>query len=296
MCQLRKLASTPLLKNMEEGMNDNFNLEKRMFNSSSIADYMGCPRLFYWGCVRKLELREQKASISFGSAFHEALLVWYRTGNREEALKKFEVLPLVIEDDHRTRGWGEAIFKQYVEKYKMESGETLHLEVKFRVEIGERIYAGTMDRIEKWEGQIYVGDHKTTKMLGLSFFESYRPSPQIDGYCWATRELVGRCAGAIINGISVANNPKERFQRYISSRSNEEMDNWKEVFTDTTEDMERDVERKHFPMRTTYCNRWGKCKFWELCVYYQKDEVMREKFIEAQFKVKEEVKNEERKD
>jgi hypothetical protein len=63
------------------------------------------------------------------------------------------------------------------------------------------------------------------------------------------------------------------------------MDGWKEVFTDTTDDILRDVERKHFPKHTNYCNRWGKCKFWELCVYGED-----ERFIEQNFKV-EEVKS-----
>ena len=273
-------------------MNKNFDLEKQMFNSSSISDYMGCPRLFYWNYIRGIVPKEKKPALEFGRVFHEVLLEWYEKNSREEAEKKFEQLPSMVTDTHLTKDWGISVFKEYVERYNSEAGKTLHLEVVFRVEIGSRIYSGTMDRIEDWTQQIYVDDHKTTKSLGLSFFESHRPSPQIDGYCFACRELVGKCSGAIINGISTAKNPKDRFQRFISPRTDEEMDMWKEIFTDTTDDMMRDVERKHFPMRTCHCNRWGKCKFWELCVYYQKDEGLREKFVEQNFKIREEVKSE----
>jgi len=260
----------------------NFNLKERVFNSSCIADFQGCPRLFYYSWIRGLVEKEEKPALTFGRVFHEALLSWYREEKFEEAIKKFDQIPATIADEHRTKEWGQAIFKQYVERYKTEVGKTLHLEVKFKVEIGDRIYAGTIDRIEEWNGQVYVDDHKTTKNLGLSFFENYRPNPQIDGYCYACRELVGKCSGAIINGISVAKQPQERFQRFPSSRTEREIDMWKEVYTDTTDNILRCVEKGHFPMSTVYCNRWGKCRYWEACVYGED-----ERYIEQKFRVEE---------
>jgi len=304
---------------------DNFSLEKNMFDSSCISDYMGCPRLFYYAWVRRLVPREEKPSLTFGKVFHEVLLEWYRTGKVEEAEKKLEQLPSSITMDGLTKEWGVSIFKQYVERYRVEAGKTLHLEVKFRVEMvahcpfcgsreqkkleGEssrgdtqclgclrlyfssRIYAGTIDRIEDWNGQIYVDDHKTSASLQLSDC-SHRPSPQMDGYCYACRELVGKCHGVIINGISTAKNPKERFQRFPSSRTERELEQWKEVFVDATDRIIQDVERGHFPMSTSHCNRWGKCKFWNLCVYGEE-----EKRVEQEFKVEEvkvEIKTEEK--
>jgi hypothetical protein len=260
-------------------------------------------------------MREEKPSLTFGKVFHEVLLEWYRTGDQESAVKKFDQLPSMVTMDKLTKDWGVSIFKKYVERYKTEQGKTLHLEVKFKVgieahcehcgsdeykmlekETGEgdaqclkclrvyhrgRVYAGTIDRIEEWNGQVYVSDHKTSASLQLSDC-SHRPNPQIDGYCYACRELLGKCSGAIINGISTAQNPKERFNRFITSRSEEEMDRWKTDFIDVTDDIIRDYERKHFSMHTNYCNRWGKCKFWELCVYGAD-----EKRIEQMFKVEE---------
>jgi len=278
-------------------VNGNFSLESNMFNSSCISDYMGCPRLFYYSWVRRLRPKMEATPLSFGRAFHEALCEWYaleKTKSVEEriaaGLSKFEQLPSVITDDHRTRAWGESIFKQYVERYSSEAGETLHLEVKFRVEIGDRIYAGTMDRVERWGGKIYVDDHKTTKQLGLSFFDSYRPHPQIDGYCYACRELMGECSGAIINGISVAKNPKDRFMRFPSTRTESEIDNWKTTFTDATDGMLCCMGLKHYPQHTTYCTKWGsKCKFWELCVYGENEKYIEDNFVVEPLDTVEEV-------
>lgn len=271
-------------------MTENFDLEKRIYDSSCLSDYMGCPKLFYYAWVRKLVMKDEKPALLFGRVFHDVLKTWYKTGSVDDAVKEFLQLPVTMSDEYRTREWGEAIFKQYVERYKTEQGETLYLEKKFIVEIGEKLYAGRIDRIQKWNENIYVDDHKTTKSLGMSFFNSFRPNIQMDGYCFACRETVGRCDGAIINGISLAKNPKERFQRFPSSRSNAEMDNFKKNFTDWTDEIERSVKSGCWKMNSGYCTRWGKCRFWELCVYGED-----ERMIEQNFKV-EEVKKEEVKD
>lgn len=267
---------------------ENVDLTKRMYSSSSISNMMGCPKLFYYTWILNLESKEEKPALTFGSAFHEVLKCWYKTGDREKAIEMFKTIPSNIMDDHRTREWGEAIFKQYITKYKVEPYKVIYLEKQFIVEIGERLYAGTIDEIAEWNGQIYVIDHKTTKSLGLSFFTGFRPSPQIDGYCFACREVCGSCHGAIINGISVAKNPKDRFQRYPSSRTEKEMDRWKDTFTQWTDMIEACIQTGIWPMNTTYCSRWGKCRFWELCIYGEEKQL-----IDAKFKViveEEEVK------
>ncbi len=264
-------------------MTDNFSLEKRIFDASAISDYMGCPKYFQYVWVRRLESKEGKPAMTFGTVWHDVMKVWYKTGDPILAAKELKALPSVITDTHLTKEWGEAIFKQYVERYPVdkEPGVTLYLEKQFHVEIGEKIYSGRIDRIEDWNGKIYVDDHKTSKSLGLSFFNNYRPSVQIDGYCYACREICGGCHGAIINGISTAKNPKERFQRFPSARMDKELDEFKTVFTQWTDDIEASVIMERWPKNWSYCNRWGKCKFWEACVYGEDP-----KWIEQNFTVK----------
>lgn len=265
---------------------ENVDFSKRMYSSSSISDMMGCPKLFYYNWVRNLEEKQEKPALTFGSAFHDVLKCWYKTNDKEKSIELFKSIPSNIQDDHRTREWGEAIFKQYIERYKVEPYKVLYLEKQFIVEIGERLYAGTIDEIAEWNTQIYVVDHKTTKSLGLSFFDGFRPHPQICGYCFACKEIMGKCHGAIINGVSVAKNPKNRFMRYPSSRTDKELNRWKEIFTHWTDFMEACIATNTWPMNTAYCSRWGKCRFWELCVYGDDP-----KLIESKFKVREEVKD-----
>ena len=264
---------------------DYVKVEEGVFNSSCLVDFMHCPRLFYYKWIRRLELKEEKPSLTFGKVFHEALLVWYQTGDRDEALKVFEKLPASIQDDYRTKEWGQAIFKEYVERYKSEPYRTLYLEKEFAVEIGERVLVGTVDKIVDWNGQIYVVDHKTSSSVGLSFFNKFRPNVQIDGYCYACRELLGSCSGAIINGISVAKAPKERFARDISSRSKEELERYAEVFSYWTGEIERCLREGKWVMNTTSCNRFGRCVFWELCVYGEDERLVEWKFKQGEKEV-----------
>jgi len=266
---------------------ENFDLSKRMYDSSCISDYMGCPRLFYYAWIRRLKTKEDDPSMRFGSVWHDVMLEWYKTGSAEKAAKFFSQLPSGVTADHKTKGWGEAIFKEYIERYPDEPGRTLHLEKVFRIAIGDKLYGGRIDRIENWNDQIYVDDHKTSARLGAQFFDRFRPHVQIDGYCRACKEVVGRCQGAIINGISTAKNPKDRFQRFPSSRTEWELQNFDKVFSDWTDDIERDVKRNYFPMKTNYCTYWGKkCRFWEICVYGDTQEYV-EKAIAQNFVVDE---------
>jgi len=258
-------------------MNSNFDLEQRKYNSSAISDYQLCPRYFKYTWVDKLKPKEPKPGLMFGEAFHKALYRWYDKQPVEECVKAFESLSNRVTPDFRTRGWGEAIFKQYVEMYGKEPYEVLHSEKTGVVEIGERLYGFTLDQVVK-DRYIYVVDHKTTLTLGSSFIERYRPNTQIDGYCYACLVLVGECMGAIINGISTAQNPKQRFLRGTSPRTREEIMRFPEIFSYWTGMIEWSIKNNTFPMNTGSCHRWGKCMYWDLCVYGEHERVIRFKF------------------
>lgn len=267
-------------------MHSNFNLSDKLYCSSFLSDFMGCPRYAENRWIKGWVPKTTKPSLLFGEVFHGALKVWYETGDKEKALEEFNKLPITISDDHRTPDFGRAIFKQYVAKYKQEPWKSLYLETEFRVDIQETdiLYGGTIDQIVEWNNQIYVVDHKTTRSLGLSFFDGYRPHPQTDGYCMACREICGKCAGVIVNGISVAKQPKERFQRFTSGRSDYELDEFRRTFISHVDEFERCLEKKEFPKRTTYCNRWGKCMYWDVCVYGSDPEYVK-KLVEMKFDV-----------
>lgn len=255
------------------------NIEKRIYDSSCMSDFLHCPKLFYWRWVRTIVPKEESPALVFGRIWHDAMYIWYTTGDAEKAKKVFETLPKFIADDRRTAEHGKVIFEQYVERWGKEDWETLYLEKEFIVDMGSgKMYAGRIDKICKWNGMIYPLDHKTTAQLGSYFFAGFRPSVQMDGYCYATRELCGSCAGMIINGISIAANPKERFGRDISTRTPMELDRFPVQFDIWTKWIETAMLTKEFPLYYTHCSNFGKCPYWELCVYGEDERTIEMKF------------------
>jgi hypothetical protein len=250
-------------------MNQIANIQKREYDASCIADYLHCPKLFYWRWVRGLVPKEEPPALFFGRVFHEALLVWYKSGDRALAIKEFDAIPTVgIGDDRRTREHGQVIFDEYISRWGKESWEVLYLEKEFMIEMPNgKKYGGRLDEVVKWNDQIYVVDHKTTSQLGSYFFKGFRPSVQMDGYAYACRKIWGQCSGIVINGISSAAKPKERFGRDVSVRTPDEIDRFEEQFEMWTNNIEQDYMNGRWPLYYTACNNYGQCMYWNLCVY-----------------------------
>lgn len=255
-------------------------IEERMYDASMISDYLYCPKYFYYRYIRNITSKEEAAPLLFGRVFHEALLIWYRDNDLEKAVEAFAKIPSQMGDSRRTREHGEVIMRKYVKRWAVEPYVTKQLEVEFHLDMGEgRVYAGRIDKIAEQLNQIYVVDHKTSTQLGLSFFRSFRPHVQMDGYCFACRELCGQCSGAIINGVSLAANPKERFQRSLTPRTKRELDKFKVNFHKWCARIEIDVLKKEFVEHYTHCTKWGgKCDFWKLCVFGEDERTLREEF------------------
>lgn len=247
---------------------DSSNIDKRVYSSSCISCFLTCQRKFYFNFVRNIEPIAQSPALSFGSAMHAALLQHYKGASNEEAIKEFNCLPSLMEgEQHKNKEHAIVIFKDYIKRWGVEPFKTLHLEKKFAIELGDRVIAGRFDKVVEWEKCIYVVDHKTTSQLGVSFFRQFRPNVQIDTYTYACAELVGSCAGVIINGISTAANPKERFQRDISPRTPDEISRYKEQFAKWCEDIEFAILKKRFTYNYTSCADYGGCDYYEVCMY-----------------------------
>ncbi len=252
---------------------------ERVYDASCISDYLSCPKLFYYRYIKQLVPIKESAPLLFGGVMHDALLVWYTTHSLSSSVEVLERIPKDIEDDRRTKEHAVVILTEYTKRYPSEPYLIKQSEVEFHLDMEEgRTYAGRIDQIVKWNGQMYVKDHKTTSQLGMSFFRSFRPSVQMDGYCYACRELCGSCSGAIINAISVAANPKERFGRDISSRTSSELDMFKLQFAKWCTSIEVSVLKKDFLCNYGSCNRWGQCVYWELCVYGEDERTLQQHY------------------
>ena len=274
-------------------------------------------------CHRFLEYRSlygriptgEKPSLTFGSAVHLGLEYRYKHYRNKPVDEEYynQVSALIMNeynehpapmDDWRTANWCLSLLRKYNEKYQQEDfnllenekGEVM-VELAFALPLytynGSQgtipiIYTGRIDLPVSLDGQVYVLDHKTTSMLGQTFFDGKRMSSQQRGYAWAFQQLTGqKVAGFIVNAIRTKEPPKYVTEGKESSRSGKTMNpaawwqesflreryvleenalvEWKENVIDLVEEFMWHYSRGYMPMKTEWCVRYGLCQYYDVC-------------------------------
>lgn len=238
-----------------------------MYDSTVITTYLMCPKKFEYEWIKRIVPVTKSPALIFGAIFHDALLVWYKTKDAALAAEEFKNIPKFIGDDTRTPARARLLLDGYVKRWATEPYVIRDLEIEFHLIMANgSIFAGRMDALVDWMKGTYVKDHKTTRSLGLTFFRNFRPHFQLDGYCYACRELVGDCMGAIINGIQVCKT-KIDYEKKISARTNAELDNFPINYTLIVDKMEKDIASNTFHKNLANCGMYAGCPYKDLCIY-----------------------------
>lgn len=220
----------------------------RPIDNTALADYMACPRKFFYGMV--LNRRRQGVTppaLAFGTSWHSALEAHYKTGG-DRAAVEMAILTSWEQhdrpDDHRTMQRVLSCYEQYCNHWgdhatdTARNGRTVGFPENPMVEIpvelawpgGAHPYTGKIDRIIEINGLYYVEDHKSTSQLGAQYFQQYDPSNQMMGYAWLAQKLTGlRIAGVRINALGVLKT-QTKLAREIISYSKERLEEWAENY------------------------------------------------------------------
>lgn len=149
-------------------------------------------------------------------------------------------------------------------------------------------YTGRIDLPVSVSSNTFILDHKTTGMMGQTFFDKMRMSAQQRGYCWAFEQLTGKkvsgyVANAIrtkeppqyVTGDPMAGKPKkyanpetwwtESFQRETYYLKSTDLDEWKRNTIAQIEEFFWHYQRGYLPMRTMWCNQFGRCPYFDVC-------------------------------
>lgn len=151
------------------------------------------------------------------------------------------------------------------------------------------IYTGKIDLPIILDNQTWVLDHKTTGMLGNSFFDDMRMSSQQKGYAWAFSQLTGeKVTGYIINAVRSKEMPlyvaegkerkgregktlspakwwQETFQREKYRLRADDLVEWKNNCIDILEEFLWNYSRGKAPMKTKWCSQYGRCPYYDVC-------------------------------
>jgi len=145
------------------------------------------------------------------------------------------------------------------------------------------VLCGHLDKVVVYQGQRFVMDHKTTTwFLGPRYFDSYEPENQMTLYSLASKVVLHQdqpVRGIIIDAARIEQD-KSTFARGITYRSPDQLAEWVQDLRHWLSLAERYAKDGYWPQNDTACDKYGGCKFREIC---SKSPKVRERFLEGNF-------------
>lgn len=148
------------------------------------------------------------------------------------------------------------------------------------------ILCGHLDRVVEFAGHPFVMDRKTTSAVGPKYFDQWAPHNQMSLYTIAGQIVLGApVRGVIIDAAEVKeetrNHPAySEFFRGFTYRTKEQNEEWLADLHYWTAQMETSATLDEWPMNDLSCDKYGGCKFREVC---SKSPSVRESFLKSQF-------------
>lgn len=248
-------------------------------DSTKIRSFLSCRKHYELRHIRHLAPITVSAPLSFGKAWHTITEQLAKGATAEEVKNLFkEIYTNETKDELRTVNKGLELIDLYVRKHAKEPFTYLHTETPFALPFGEDVVlCGKEDAIIEWNDEVYVFERKTTSRLGITFFEKFRHDYQIDIYCLACRELVGRCAGAVIDAVRVCK-PKATMDvdlvRDVVGRTDRDLDEAQKEIITIINDM-RNPNTIMYKNKQS-CFTWGGCEFLSICQSHENPKVIRD--------------------
>lgn len=252
--------------------------------------------LTFGGIIHKILEARYRAQTSLHAATDQTTAVMMATAEREFANWS------PPEDDHRTYSTAVELIRKYQETYPFEQFEVVRtpdgapmVEVPFAIPLGEIAVepsdlTGTLDKYKGpttvkvvWTGRIdlaylstnggglYVMDHKTTSIMGPSYFTQFEISSQLYGYAWAVEQLVSTpVTGVVLNALGIRKPTKTgkalEFQRQLIPILRGLLDEWKTNTLYIIADFVEMCRRGYLPKHTSWCvGKFGECPFRKVC-------------------------------
>lgn len=143
------------------------------------------------------------------------------------------------------------------------------------------IICGHLDRVVTFNDDLYVMDRKTTTIAPSEYyFAQFEPNNQMTLYAIAGEIVLNTpIQGIIIDAAAVKVDTSE-FGRGMTYRDKAKVDEWLEDLGYWLSLAENYAERNHWPMNDTACDKYGGCRFREICSSSPK---VRDRFLKSNF-------------
>lgn len=280
-----------------------------VIDNSSFEMLTTCPRSALYYILMKRRTAAKRSALNFGGAVHAGLEIRYKDElgiacptkdlltRQVQASMDYFTKNSVDGDEFRTPQRCVEVLEAYNEKYASEPFSVVHLlngtkacELSFAVPIGEVqvlvdqpgggpshyitipcVWTGKVDVAIEWENGLWVMDHKTTSILGDTYFNQFYNSNQMIGYCWALSHVLDKpVRGALMNVLAIRRPTKTgksiEFVRQRFEYPQARIEEWQTNTLQILEDFFHMCSKDYFPMHTQWCiGKFGQCPYFDVC-------------------------------
>jgi len=284
------------------------------WDSTSLGDLKKCMYYYFLTHIEGWRPKEESIHLRFGIETHTAFQNYdeYRTSgmDHEEALNLVvrEILYSAHDWDVDTSTPAGAAKNRkslmylvvlYLDHYQDDKATTYirpdgrpATELSFRFELDyspqgwDQPYTlcGHLDKMVMFNDEIFGKDYKTTtSQLDDRYFAQYEPNNQMSFYTLATKVVFdANVKGIIVDAAKLAKDHPEKpeFARRFTYRSSDQLDEWTRDLAFWLRLAEQCAHSGHWPQNDTACDKYGGCRFREIC---NKSPQVRERFLAAGF-------------
>lgn len=283
------------------------------FDSTSLGMLKTCPRLYQYTMIDGWASPVESIHLRFGIEYHSALQDYdlHRAqGHDHETSLRLVVRNLLISSadwnpnrdtkagKYKNRDTLVALVVGYLDHfvddpaqtYIMENGRPA-VELSFRfeldfhpiVDVGQPyLLSGHLDRVVEFNGALFVMDHKTTTTTpGQYYFHQYEPNNQMTLYTIGGQVVLNSpIKGVIISAAQILLTEPNRYIRGFTFRTQDQLEEWMTDLRVLLTNNEAYAEAGYWPMNDTACDKFGGCRFREVC---SKSPDVREMFLKTDF-------------
>lgn len=282
------------------------------WDSTSLGYIKTCPRLYQYIMIEGWQTRDESIHLRFGIEYHKAMELYDNLramGESHDASMVAVVKSILIDTQdfnpdqntkvgkYKNRNTLVSIVIDYLDNYANDPCETYIMaggepatELSFRFEldwgpnVGENLYilSGHLDRVVNFNGDLFVMDHKTTTTtLSDYYFKQYEPNNQMTLYTLAgSTVLHSPIRGVIIRAGQICLQQPNQFASRFTYRTPEQLNEWLTDLRIQLDQAEAYATANYWPTNDTACDKFGGCKFREVC---SKDPGVRKMFLKADF-------------
>lgn len=144
------------------------------------------------------------------------------------------------------------------------------------------LLCGHLDRLVTYANETFVMDRKTTTTtLGDYYFAQFEPNNQMTLYTIAGKVVLGTTIRGVIIDAAQVLVSESKFQRAFTYRTEDGLQEWLHGLKSLLAQAEQYATEGFWPMNDTACDKFGGCRFRDIC---SKSPRVRENFLKGSFK------------